>query len=210
MNNLLNSLAADKLVWLPELGIGYYPVPDAVAPYDADYWAKYRAMDATPVGKALNDARMYWVKRYWVDQEDLVDVGIGGGNFVSVHGCKGFDVSPHGLQWLRDGGRLHDPYETEIGAATFWDSFEHIADIERLVCNVRDWVFMSLPIFTSVEHLLWSKHYRKDEHCWYFTQDGLIAFMHRLGFVDVACCRMEEECGREDIGTYAFRRVSKG
>ena len=210
MNNLLSSLIADKLVWLPELGIGYYPVPDTVAPYDAGYWQKYIAMDATPVGEQLNKARMYWVKRYWSNQDDLVDVGIGGGNFVKFHGCKGYDVSEYGLRWLRDNERLHDPYARQIGAATFWDSLEHIANIEELIANVRDWVFMSLPIFDSAEHVQRSKHYRKDEHVWYFTHEGIIGLMARLGFVDVACCHMEEDCGREDIGTYAFRRVTKG
>ena len=45
----------DKLLWLPEFGIGYYPVEEA--PYDVGYWDKYQLMEQTDIGRKLNKAR---------------------------------------------------------------------------------------------------------------------------------------------------------
>ena len=39
--------------------------------------------------------------------------------------------------------------------------------VERLV-------FLCLPLFTGPEHVLRSKHFRPEEHCWYWTRDGLL------------------------------------
>ena len=71
---------------------------------------------------------------------------------------------------------------------------------------MREWLFMSLPVFNDVDHVLRSKHFKPDEHFWYFTRDGLVAAMLMCGFKLVAESDVESELGREDIGTFAFRR----
>ena len=66
---------------------------------------------------------------------------------------------------------------------------------------------MSIPIFEDGEHVLRSKHYRKDEHVWYFTARGLINVFADCGFDLVDMSRIETDIGREDIGSFAFKRV---
>ncbi len=48
---IFETFAQNELQWLPELGIGYYPVKDM--PYDADYFNKYVMMADTEIGSKL-------------------------------------------------------------------------------------------------------------------------------------------------------------
>lgn len=198
-----DSLRGDSLQWLPERGLGWYPVKEA--PYDAQYWQRYRAMDQTTTGHKLTKARVGWVRLF--TDEAVCDVGIGGGRFVKEARARGFDVNPEAVAWLKQQEAWCDPYEERVPVATFWDSLEHIHDPAPILENVTGWVFTSIPIFSGPEHVLRSKHYRKDEHCWYFTVDGLIRFMADAGFELAGWCAMEQAAGREDIETFAFRRL---
>ena len=74
----------DMLVWLPEVGIGHYPVKDQ--PYDVDYWDKYREMDQFPSGEYLTDFRIEFTQV--TDVSSMVDVGIGGGRFCEDMDCS--------------------------------------------------------------------------------------------------------------------------
>lgn len=197
-----NWLRDKQLQWLPDLGIGWYPV--TAQPYDANYWEDYRARDASPQGARLTELRRNLVDSYWDDA--VVDVGIGGGRFVLEQpNAMGYDINPHAVAWLQERGAWHDPSLARIGAATFWDSLEHIHDPGPILRNVGRFVFTSLPIFTGIGHVRRSKHFKTDEHCWYFTRNGIVCFMSRYGFELVYEDRREEFC-REDIGTFVFRR----
>lgn len=55
------------LVWLPALGMGYFPVPKS-RPYDKGYFARYQAMADTPMGRALTQARIQLVARHYDGQ----------------------------------------------------------------------------------------------------------------------------------------------
>lgn len=52
------------LVFLPELGIGRYPVP-ASRPYDEQYFAKYQQLADTETGRALTQSRIELVERHF-------------------------------------------------------------------------------------------------------------------------------------------------
>jgi len=200
-------LRAGRMTWIPELGIGYYPV--TAAPYDGAYWDKYRAMDHTRIGDKLTAARLALVRYYAgsIEPAKMVDIGIGGGRFAEEMCCKGFDVNPEAVAWLASQGRLADPYAAPFEVATFWDSLEHIHDPTPLLANVRRFAFVSCPIFDGPTHARRSKHFRPDEHCFYFTQRGLQTFMDAHGFELVVSNTMEQSAGREDIGTFVFRRA---
>lgn len=199
------------LVWLPELGIGRFPVPPE-RPYDASYFAKYRQMAQTNMGIQLNAARIQLVGRH--HQGKVLDVGIGSGQFVETRpDTWGYDVNPEGIAWLKAGGRwanLYDPYfpDGDFPALTFWDSLEHIDDPEAAVARASQWVFVSLPVFKSAEHILTSRHYRKDEHIWYFTDGGIRRWFDAQGFACAEHNTIESMLGRDGISSYAFRRVS--
>lgn len=203
MNDLSNSLAQEQLVWLPELGVGWYPVKES--PYDDAYWQNYRQMDATPVGTVLTARRVDWARRWGANAARTVDVGIGGGRFCVEFGCKGWDINPHALEWLLSSGRALDPSLRKVDTATFWDSLEHIHDPRPILANVERCVLVSMPIYRNVAHILGSKHFKKDEHCWYFSAEGLTRFMERHGFTLAGWNTMEQP-EREDIETFAFMR----
>lgn len=201
---MFDQLAKDKLVWLPESGIGYFPVTES--PYDDKYFEKYVAMADTDIGKKLNQARVDLVKKYTSDE--VIDIGIGSGTFIEAReNTYGFDINPFGVQWLHDNNKFKNPYNGSENL-TFWDSLEHIHNPKDLLTKCNQYIFVSLPIFLSSEHILISKHFRKDEHCWYFTDDGIKIFMWVHGFECVESNTMESDIGREDIGTYVFKRTS--
>ncbi|HEX6924345.1 MAG TPA: methyltransferase domain-containing protein [Longimicrobiaceae bacterium] len=204
MNAVFQRWASEGLVWLPERGVGFLRVTEA--PYDAEYFAKYERYAETPMGRAITKARLDLVRRH-TKTRILCDVGIGCGAFAEAADCCGYDINPVGEAWLRKNGRWLNPYETRVDAVTMWDTLEHIADPAPLLANVRRWVFVSLPIVPGdgPPPLDW-KHLRRDEHTLYFTRDGLIRFMDAHGFACVEHSTAESLLGREDIGSFAFKR----
>lgn len=196
-------------VWLPERGMGYYPVKDPHDDvYDDAYFEKYVEYAATPLGRELTRLRIDLVER-WAGDVKVLDVGSGAGQFVESRGGKtwGYDINCSAAEWLIKRRLFCDTYGCSVPAATFWDSIEHIADVDRILANIDAWVFCSLPIFTGPEHVLRSKHYRKDEHCWYWTASGFVNWMAAHGFEGVEQNDHETKAGREDILSFAFRRA---
>lgn len=192
------------LVWLPELGLGRYPVPRN-RPYDEDYFSRYQKLADTKMGRDLTAARVRLVARHY--SGSLVDVGIGAGQFVEARpNTRGFDVNPAGIDWLVERGLWAELYADRYPALTFWDSLEHIDRPDIAVAKAENWVFVSVPIFDNAEHILRSHHYRRDEHIWYWTHEGLVNWFKALGFVLVEHNTLESDLGREGIGSYAFER----
>ena len=217
---MVEQFSAGRLTWWPQLGLGHYPVAAGVEPYDQEYFDRFARDAATPLGLSLMQGRVNFVDQHY--QGMLVDVGIGSGAFIEQReGSKdwdysnchlnpvtyGYDVNPAGIKWLEDNERSWDVYrDPPVDAMTLWDVLEHIPDYRPLLANVRQWLFVSLPIFNDAYHVLRSKHFRPTEHCWYFTRDGLLYAMNLCGFGLVAESDFETALGREDIGTFAFKR----
>ena len=191
----------EKLLWLPEFGIGYYPVEDQ--PYDQQYWQKYLAMEQTDIGKTLNQARVNMVKEY--EWNEIIDIGIGSGAFIKeFSNAYGFDINPNAIEWLKQNNKWKEP--SNVDAMSFWDSLEHIHNPTELLGNIKKYAFVSCPIYTDKDHILRSKHFRPDEHCWYWTYEGLIKFMSNFGFYLLEYSNIETLIGREDIGSFTFKR----
>lgn len=186
--------------------MGYYPVTDA--PYDRDYFLKYQGYALTELGREITDYRVSLVEEFYRDGA-LVDVGIGCGAFVQARGgqTRGYDVNPAGVRWLTARGLWTDPYAEPVPAVTLWDVLEHLPEPQRLLGQVTQLVFTCLPIFRDASHVLASKHFRRDEHCWYWTREGLRAWMSEHGFRCIHEGDRETRLGREDILTFVFRRV---
>jgi hypothetical protein len=204
-------VADRRLSWFPQLGVGYYPVECGIAPYDQAYFDRFARDAQSDIGRALMAARCAFVEEHY--RGLLVDVGIGSGAFIDARTKRGFktvgyDVNPAGIAWLEQRGLRVNPYFTTSRAISLWDVLEHLPDFDRLLAHVERWVFLSLPIFRDADHVLRSKHFRPAEHCWYFTRDGLVAVMAWCGFELTCETNMETRIGREDIETFAFRRVT--
>jgi methyltransferase family protein len=203
---LVEQFATRRLTWWPQLGIGYYPVEAGLEPYDRDYFDAFARNADSFLGQALMQARVDFVARYY--HGPLIDIGIGSGAFIEARKelTTGYDVNPCGIEWLQSRRLFADPYAGLFEAASMWDVLEHMPDYPRLLVNVREWLFLSLPIFRDADHVLRSKHFKPLEHCWYFTAQGLVIAMAQCGFALVAESDFETGLGREDIGSFVFRR----
>ena len=195
--------------WYPLASMGWIPV-GARTP-KVSYFAEYQKLDGTKIAERLNEFRVRYVREFTTGH--ILDIGIGSGAFLTAHGnCCGYDVDPMGVTWLENTGLYVDPYDPDcdlsaFGGVTFWDSLEHIEAPELLLDRITtQYVFVSIPIFRNLGHVLRSKHHKPNEHYFYFTDDGIRLFMVGQGFKFMASSNEEQVIGREDIMTYVFRR----
>jgi len=193
-----------QLIWDIDKQYGFVNIEPRQ--YGLDYFKKYVDYANTPMGEKLTQARIDFVNR--THKGELLDVGVGSGHFV-MHREKtfGFDINETAVKLLQSLGLyedIHDPFE----AYSFFDSFEHIEDPSPLLREMGKGtlIFLSIPMFRDVQHALNSKHFRRDEHYWYFTPHGLIRYMLDHGFVCVDVDNFEIRTGREDIMSFAFRK----
>lgn len=176
--------------------------------YDEAYFEKYVGYEKTARGQAITQARVDFVDRF--HSGALLDIGIGSGHFVSSRNeTFGFDVNPAGVAWLKERGLFRDPMDAVFPAYSFWDSFEHIKTPQALLDHMPKGtkIFMSIPVFDDPGHVLRSKHFRPDEHYWYFTVAGLIKFMALRSFACLDIDRFEIDLGREDIRSFVFQKI---
>jgi hypothetical protein len=200
----INDLLKNNLIWFPEKGVGYYPVKEGKCL--KNYFIEYGNLASSTKGELITQVRVNLVRKYYDGL--VVDVGIGSGHFIERHGnATGFDVNSDAVNWLKEKNRYCNLYEGEHIAATFWDSLEHIKEPNVALRHVKKWVFISIPIFTDINNILKSKHYKKDEHYWYFTHAGLVDWFYEQGFEIIDHNDMETQLGRESIGTYVLKKI---
>lgn len=187
---------------------GFYPVEDSHNVYNEAYFDKYVEYSHTEQGRILTELRTSLVDTYW--SGPVLDFGIGCGQFLDAYkrNSVGYDINPKAVSWLLARNMWRDiSATTAIEAVTFWDSLEHVRNWRSVVNRVRKHVFVSLPIFTSLDDIFYSKHFRIDEHFWYFTNHGLERQMYDLGFRVVHHNNEETTLGRRhSIETFVFTR----
>lgn len=178
--------------------------------YGENYWQNYINMESSETCGLLNKFRTQLATNY---ATSILDIGIGSGAFLKALDCKkaGYDVNPFGQKWLKDNNLWHNPYEknnSEFNGFCFWDVLEHIenpSETLRLLPN-DSYIFVSLPIFQSIEKIHLSKHYKPDEHLQYFTTAGFIKFMCLSGYSVVEIRSDETQIGRDNILTFVARK----
>lgn len=208
-NAFVGTLQAGRLQWIEEEGFGYFECYPG--PYDQAYFDRYAAQAETDIGRSLNEARCNLVSRHWGG--GVLDVGIGSGTFLEARAAEGietdfgFDINPAGVEWLQARSRYRSLYMGRTcPAATFWDSLEHMQRPDLALDQVQTVAFVSLPIFRDAAHVIASRHYRKDEHYFYWSRSGFIRFAARCGFSVIEHNTMESLAGREDIETFVLSR----
>jgi hypothetical protein len=205
MDQSLPSGLQNHLLWCDELGYGWHSAPPME--YSGEYFAHYQKLDNTPMGAALTKARLQLVGKF-TDASLGVDIGIGGGRYVEESCGRGYDVSGEAVEWLKRLYYYADPYAVPVHSITCWDSLEHIPEPEKLLAQVTDWFFVSLPTFDDARQALKSKHFKPTEHLWYFSIPGLIRWAEAQGFQVMEVNHAETELGREGITSFAFKRVA--
>lgn len=197
----------EYLHWCDYLGIGYlksHATDDEV--YDLDYWEKYQRMTDTQMGYDLTQARYDLVNKY-VPPNTVLDIGIGSGQFVKAAGCYGYDVNKHAIAWLESIDKFSH-YSDDYGwDVTMWDVLEHIDDPTDVLGSVNEYFIMSTPVYMNMEQCLTSKHLRVNEHIWYFTTAGCIAYLNHFGFKCLEISSIETKLGREAIQSFVFKRA---
>ncbi len=127
----------------------------------------------------------------------LLDVGYGNAAFLNssrplIPKLYGNDVA---RQLLPDGVEyVENIMEEKYDVITFFDSLEHMEDIEfvkDLKCN---YICISLPwchYFNDEWFESW-KHRKPDEHLWHFNKESLTKFMTRMSYETIDICNLED------------------
>jgi hypothetical protein len=199
----------DELLYCENEGIMYQADMSLSVEYDAEYYKKYVNYENTEISKKLNLGRRHITEKYC---NSILDIGIGSGEFIKSSKIKvfGFDINPLAIQWLQEQNIFVDPNQQmpDVSGLTFWDSLEHIPNPSSILELVKkeQYVFISMPIFEDLTQLKQSKHYRPNEHYYYFTIKGMTKYMMDLNFSLIEISDFESKSGRQDILTFVFKK----
>ncbi len=178
--------------------------------YGENYWKNYINLEETETAKKLNDFRKAISTKY---ANRILDVGIGSGAYLKTLSCDkyGYDVNPYANAWLKEQKIWHDPYKennANINGFCFWDVLEHIENPNILLdrINLGTHIFVSLPVFSNLEMIHLSKHYKPNEHLQYFTTRGVINFLNLSGFFVKEIRSDESKIGRENVMTFVAQK----
>lgn len=187
--------------------------------YTEEYFNHFKSLENTESAYKINMGRHKLIDEYY-DSNNIVDIGIGSGDFIRTAGnltIYGYDISGKSRQYLLDNGRFFDihskraPYD-RISIFTFWDSLEHIEFKNQGVLLKRmaigTYIFVSMPIMTDIMKIKGSKHYKPNEHIYYFTMTGFQDYMSKFGFMCMKIQDFEIKAGREDVYTFVFNKTS--
>jgi hypothetical protein len=178
--------------------------------YGKSYWDNYVSLEDTELGEKLTQFRCNLVLKYC---NNILDVGIGSGSFLKYLKInkKGFDVNPHGIDWLIENKLFLNPYKDNlkfINGFCFWDVIEHFENPNTILSLLpkKSFAFISIPIFNQIEWIQKSKHYKPNEHLCYFTTKGFIEFMKYIDFTLIEMSSQETILGRDSIMTFVFQK----
>lgn len=195
-----------------EMGVAYQSDMSKSVDYDVEYFNKYLSYEDTEIGKQINDFRVDLVKQ-WCSSFMVLDVGIGSGTFLK--GMEennidylGYDINPEAVTWLNSKDKFYNINST-FQAITFWDSIEHIPNPQEIINQIQvgTYTFVSIPVFEDLDNIRESKHYRPDEHYYYFTTNGFLKWFKQYSFKLLKIFDDESRIGRDSIKTFLFERV---
>jgi hypothetical protein len=201
----------EDLMYCYQHGVAYQRDMSVSVAYDKDYYEKYIGYEGTEIADRLNECRIGLTEQYC---DTILDIGVGSGEFIKRSKIKvfGFDINPYAIDWLHKERLFVDPYVSvpdKIQGISLWDTLEHIPNPNKLLNSLRSgcYAFISIPIFDDLSSIKKNKHYRPNEHYYYFTEKGLVGYMEDNYFdcIDISDC--ETRAGREDVLSFVFRRL---
>jgi hypothetical protein len=188
-------------------GIVYQNDTSISIDYGKQYLQHYKDLFDTPMAKKINQYRVGLTERYC---DRLIDIGVGSGEFLIKSKIKvlGYDINLEMINWLKSNNLFCDPYKTkpEVDGWTFWDTLEHIPNPELILSKIipGQYIFISIPIIEDLLSVKANKHFKPNEHYYYFSSNGLIQFMKDCKFELILKDDGEVKIGRESIGTFIF------
>lgn len=197
------------LVLLPDQGMAYQKDQGHLVAYDERYFDKCASYEGQEICAKINSGRVALVSRHY-GRGPMVDIGVGSGEFIRRRPMThGIDVNVKAQEWLFTEGLWADNL-ANYRAFSFWDVIEHVPDISEYFSKIAvgAYLFTSLPIFSDLGRIRESKHYRPDEHLYYWTESGFVGWMGLYGFELLERTDFESKAGRESILSFAFRRVT--
>ncbi len=203
---------ADGDLMITERGVAYQRDMNRTMIYGDAYFEKCAAKDDSPIADELNQFRVDLVNRFAGAETLVLDIGIGSGEFIRRRpNTWGADVNPKAVRWLESRELLADDM-TKFSAFTMWDVIEHMKEAGHRLKRMpaKSWVFISIPIFEDLSEVRQSKHYRPDEHLYYWTVAGIIEWMALRRFEVIEYTNTETAIGRDSIATFVFRRTGPG
>jgi len=175
-----------------------------------DYWDHYEELRDREETELLYKIR-HKVCEDYAPHLPILDFGIGNGEFIKRKPKSsilfGYDIDEDSVCWLK-AQNLWLNFWTHVipRVVTFWDSLEHLDEIDAVIERCPQFIICSLPVFESREEVLESKHFKPNEHVWYFSVSGLMDFMEERGFECLMTEDLEQLIGREGIQTFVFER----
>ena len=200
------AVVKDDLVYIPCKGVAYQKDTDVTIEYDHDYYQHYLEIEGTATAKKLNEGRAALVNKYYTGK--VLDVGIGSGEFIRTRdNTYGYDVNPYAIRWLKSFHLWEEDF-SKFKAFTFWDVIEHVESPQEYLDRIPKgaYLFTCLPIFSTLEDVKQSKHYKPGEHLYYWTREGFINWMDDYGFTFIEMQDYEIKAGREEIYSFAFKK----
>jgi hypothetical protein len=180
-------------------------VSDYRIEYGKDYYEQYKQRGNTAIERAIMRGRADFVNKYRNSLSDgVLDIGIGNGEFVRIMGAKGVDVNKQAIFYLKK-RNYYNEHINRFNYVCMWDVLEHLEDFSVLN-QIKDYLFISLPVYFSLYDVRTSKHYKPGEHLWYFTETGLVKMMDKYCLDLVEKRDFEKKAGRHEIYSYCFRR----
>jgi len=192
-------------------GIAYQRDMRNSVPYDKAYFDKYAKYEITPIARRLHIARTQVVGEFCAG-EKILDIGIGCGTFISRatnFDVLGYDINPAAITWLEKHKCYHaiEKGLDQFTGITCWDVLEHMREPGEILGKLKpgQYLFIAIPIFPDFENITQDKHYRPNEHYYYFTERGLLSWLRQYRLKHIKTTEREQWAGRYNIKTYVMR-----
>lgn len=202
----------DDLMLCRKSGVAYQRDMTAPIEYDDDYFDHYTQLEGKEIARKINAGRIGLVDKHVGSDAVVVDIGIGSGEFIkSRPNTFGYDVNAKAMHWLKENKKLAGPI-SEFSAFTFWDVLEHVRDPNSYFKRIPEGahLFTCLPIFDDLSRIRESRHYKPNEHLYYWTERGFVDWMALYRFRLLERQAFEIDAGRDSILSFAFVRDLPG
>lgn len=169
--------------------------------YDSNYVSVYDTNEYSIKSSTLNRIRSNWVKcNYGERIYSLLDYGYGNGAFLfdcEIPNAKlyGYDIANTTIPTCAT--RVNTLVAADV--YTFWDSLEHVHDLEfvrNLACKGIAISLPNLKEYYSIDECIskfriW-KHRKPNEHVHHFTKSGVVKFFKYMGWTDISVGHPED------------------